>query len=54
MVDEVGIDEDLVWGAEGLVVLEEEVGRNLGHFADDIFGFGLLLDLRELLDLVLS
>ena len=30
MVDEIGIDEDLVWGAEGLIVLEEEVGRDLG------------------------
>jgi len=29
VVDEVGIDEDFVWWAEGLVVLEEEVGGNL-------------------------
>ena len=38
MVDEVGIDEDLVWGAEGLVVLEEEIGGDLGPVDEVSYG----------------
>lgn len=54
MGQEVGIDEDAVGRNEGLVVLEEELGGQLGHLAaHDLVRGGLGLRFGSLLGVLL-